>query len=185
MVMQQVFISYAPQDKVRAEQIYIYLERAELHPWYDVHLKSGEDWKSQIDAALHQSSHCVVLLSHASIKSPVVATEYRHFISQNKPVVVALIDDVSLEDIPERLKTSRIINLRTATHTTIAELINALQINTPLLVDALPQTDKKPLKLTLNLNINEFGNDKFRDLVAKLNDIGVEEIEVVNVDKAS
>lgn len=183
--MQQVFISYSPQDKARAEQIYTYLERAELHPWYDGQLKTGEDWKVQIDAALHQSSHCVVLLSHASIKSPAVATEYRHFLAQNKPVVVALIDDVALEDIPERLKTSQIINIQMATHTTIAELIVALQMNTSLLVNTIPQTDKKPLKLTLNLNINEFGNEKFRDLVEKLNDIGVEEIEVVNIDRAS
>ncbi len=185
--MQQVFISYAPQDKGRAEQIYVYLERAGLHPWrYDVDLKPGEDWAHQIEEALHQSSHCVVLLSPFSIKSPAVASEYRHFLSQNKPVIPALVAEIAPKDIPERLKTIQMVDLRSFTDPTFANLIIALQDgNTQLLSEESPQTDKKPLKLTLNLNLNEFGSEKFRDLVAKLNDIGVEEIEVVNVDKAS
>src|SRR4051812_48552822 len=89
--MQQVFISYAPQDKGRAEQVYVYLERAGLHPWrYDADLRPGEDWAVQIEEALRQSTHCVVLLSPSSIKSPAVASEYRHFLAQNKPVIPAL-----------------------------------------------------------------------------------------------
>ena len=185
--MQQVFLSYAVQDRSKAEVIYTYLERAGLNPWrYDFDLKPGDDWKAQIDAALHSATHCVVLLSRSSIKSPAVAAEYRQFLAQNKPVIPVLVDDVSLEDIPERLQAIQFIDLRSATHTFMAELIVALQNNDArLFVEESPQNDKKPLKLTLNLSLNEFGNEKFRDLVAKLSDIGVEEIEVVNVDKAS
>ena len=185
--MQQVFISYAPQDKARAEQIYVYLERAGLNPWrYDADLKPGDDWKVQTDAALHASSHCVVLLSSFSLRSPAVAAEYRYFLAQNKPVIPALVDDVAPADIPLRLQAVPYVDLHAFTHTALAQLTLALQSdNTPSLLEDTPPPDKKPLKLTLNLNLNEFGSEKFRDLVAKLNDIGVEEIEVVNVDRAS
>ncbi len=185
--MQQVFISYAFQDKVRAEQIYVYLERAGLHPWrYDADLKPGDDWKVQIDAALHSSSHCVVILSPNSIKSPAVASEYRYFLAQNKPVILAQVSDVDSDDIPERLRKNPIIDLRNSTHTSIAALITGLNdYNHLFSLNLMETTQKKPLKLTLNLSLNDFGNEKFRDLVAKLNDIGVEEIEVVNVDRAT
>ena len=185
--MQQVFISYAAQDKDRAEKIYGYLERAGLHPWrYEANLKPGDDWKVQIDAALHSSSHCIVLLSPYTIKSPAVAAEYRYFLAQNKPLIPVLVTDVAPEDIPERLKSIQMIDMRSFTDTSIGQLITALQnVNVQLFTQVPVQTDKKALKLTLNLNLNEFGSEKFRDLVAKLNEVGVEEIEVVNVDKAS
>jgi hypothetical protein len=185
--MQQVFMSYAAQDKVRAEQIYVYLERAGFKTWrYDADLKPDNDWKPQVDAALHNSSYCIVILSPYALKSPAVASEYRYFLAQNKPVILALVSDVDSDDIPERLRNNPLVDLRNPTHTSIAELINAINdYDHVFSLNLLEPTAKKPLKLTLNLSLNDFGNEKFRDLVAKLNDIGIEEIEVVNIDRAS
>ena len=183
--MQQVFISYSKRDTNLAQQIHTDLEQAGFNVWSDADLKPGDDWESQIDSALRASSHCVVLLSPDSIKSPFVATEYRYFLGRNKPVIPILVGDMGFNDIPERLRSTQIFDLRTPTQSGIENLIAALHAPAELSTEKPQETSKKSLKLTLSLNINEFGNEKFQDLITKLNDIGVDEIEVVNVDKAS
>ena len=183
--MQQVFISYSRQDTELAQQIHTSLEQAGFNVWSDAVIKPGDDWEVQIDSALRASSHCIVLLSPDSIKSPFVATEYRYFLGRNKPVIPVLTGDIGFNDIPERLQRMQMLDLRTSIQLGIENLIAALDTPAELQTEEPQETSKRPLKLTLSLNINEFGNEKFRDLVAKLNDIGVDEIEVVNVDKAS
>ncbi|MCA0454320.1 MAG: toll/interleukin-1 receptor domain-containing protein [Chloroflexi bacterium] len=183
--MQQVFISYSKQDANLAQQIYASLKLAGFNVWSDADLKADDDWEAQIDSALRTSSHCVVLLSPSSIKSSFVTSEYRYFLGRNKPVIPVLVGDIALNDIPERLQRMQMLDLRTSTQSGIERLITALRAPAELPSEDLQETNRKPLKLTLSLNINEFGNEKFQDLITKLNDIGVDEIEVVNVDKAS
>lgn len=181
----QVFISYSRHNTDLAQQIHASLKQAGFNVWSDADLKLGDDWEVQIDSALRASSHCIVLLSPDSIKSPAVASEYRYFLGHNKPVIPVLAGDIGFNDIPERLRSIQILDLRTPTQLAIESLISALRAPAEQVTEEPQETSKKPLKLTLSLNINEFGNEKFRDLVAKLSDIGVDEIEVVNVDKAS
>jgi len=183
--MQQIFISYVAQDRNLAHQIHTDLEQTGFDVWSDADLKPGDNWEAQIDSALRASSHCVVLLSPDSIKSPFVATEYRYFLGRNKPVIPVLVGDIGFNDIPERLQRIQTVDLRTSIPLGIERLIAALHAPAELQTYEPQETSKKPLKLTLSLNINEFGNEKFQDLITKLNDIGVDEIEVVNVDKAS
>jgi TIR domain len=186
--MEQVFISYATSDREIANQIQGVLNHAGIQTWSVESLKVGGNLFEQIDSALRSSSHLVLLLSSHSTNSPSVANEYRYFLSQNKPLIPVLVGDISVSDVPASLQRLQWLDLRNPSPEAIAQIVAAIHsvsdLNTQRL-DKDETPEKKSLKLTLNLDINEVSSEKLRDIVSKLAEAGVEEIKVVNVDKAS
>lgn len=187
--MERVFISYAMPDREISKQIRDVLQEAGSPVWLDEYnIKPGDDWRTRIDEALQLSTHLVVILSPNSIKSPYIANEYRSFLSQNKQLIPVLVGDISDAEIPPSLQHLHYVDLRKPSPDAMAQIIATIRSTgdvTTQNVDKHETSEKKSLKLTLNLDLNKVGSEKLRDIVAKLAEAGVEEIEVVNVDKAS
>ena len=79
----QVFLSYAREDRIRAEQIYDSLFAEGFRPWMDVRdLQPGSNWSNSIEAAIRQSDFVIILLSNNSVsKRGYVQVELRAAIS--------------------------------------------------------------------------------------------------------
>lgn len=66
--MPEVFISYAREDRDRAEELYRNLRGEGFDAWIDSHdLLPGANWKSEIRKTLRASEYMVILLSERSM----------------------------------------------------------------------------------------------------------------------
>jgi hypothetical protein len=112
---QQVFISYAHEDRLVASQIANALRAASLQVWFDEwELASGDSIAKRIDDQIHAGDLLVVLLSPSSVKSKWVNDEWtaaRPSDLQSRAVTVipVLIADCT---IPPMLKNLRFLDLR-------------------------------------------------------------------------
>ena len=75
--MSQVFISYAREDRSRAQMVAESLERAGFSVFWDRKVPIGQPWNRFIGGALDNAACVVVLWSHASVNSQWVFEEAR------------------------------------------------------------------------------------------------------------
>jgi hypothetical protein len=62
-----IFISYAKEDRPKAEEVFAQLKEAGLDPWLDTHsLLPGENWKAEIERAIRRCDLFICLLSKQS-----------------------------------------------------------------------------------------------------------------------
>ena len=73
--MASIFLSYAHQDKAKAEALANALEHAGHDVWWDSHVRGGSEYAGEIEAALARADHVVVLWSKTSVKSAWVRDE--------------------------------------------------------------------------------------------------------------
>lgn len=108
----QVFLSYAREDRSKAEQIYDHLAAQGFKPWIDVRdLQPGSMWRESIEEAIRDSDFFLVLLSNNSIsKSGYVQVELRAALSilSEKPATDIFLIPVRLEETPLPVSLSRI-----------------------------------------------------------------------------
>jgi hypothetical protein len=113
----QVFIIYAREDRVRAEQIYDSLAAEGFSPWMDSRdIMGGQMWEQAIKNALRKSRFVLVLLSRNSIsKRGAMQIEFREALSlfsRRSPSEVFLLP-ARLDDcaIPETLARFQVVDL--------------------------------------------------------------------------
>ena len=73
--MGQIFLSYAREDREFAQRLARTLERAGHQVWWDRHLDSGEEFSTEIEAALAEADVVLVAWSKTSVKSRWVRDE--------------------------------------------------------------------------------------------------------------
>lgn len=81
-----IFISYAKEDIVQAQALYLALEARGLEPWMDKPpppnvakgLVPGENWRARLEAEIRGASRAILLLSETSVaKVGYVQREFR------------------------------------------------------------------------------------------------------------
>ncbi len=88
--MKDVFISYASEDRLVAQQLAVGLERAGVSVWWDRQIEVGSEWDKTIEDAL-ASAKCVVVLWTGHAKdSRWVRAEAREALNTEKVVPVML-----------------------------------------------------------------------------------------------
>jgi uncharacterized membrane protein YhaH (DUF805 family) len=89
--MADVFISYAREDRPRAEQVARGLQAMGLEPFWDTEIPPGQTWADYIEGKLSQCPAVVVLWSEHSTKSQWVREEARMGRDKSK-LIPALLD---------------------------------------------------------------------------------------------
>jgi uncharacterized membrane protein YhaH (DUF805 family) len=89
--MADVFISYAREDRARAEQVASGLQALGLEPFWDTDIPPGQTWADYIEGKLSACKAVVVLWSEHSTKSQWVREEARMGRDKSK-LIPALID---------------------------------------------------------------------------------------------
>lgn len=92
--MASVFLSYDREDSDRARHVAQALEKAGHRVWWDLHIKTGAQYSTEIDRALNEANAVVVLWSERSVESPWVRDEAAAGRDAGK-LVPARIDGVS------------------------------------------------------------------------------------------
>ncbi len=90
--MADVFISYAREDKVRAEQVAHGLEAAGVDVFWDSEIPPGQTWADYIESKLSQCKAVIVLWSENSTRSQWVREEARMGRDKGKLIPAALDD---------------------------------------------------------------------------------------------
>lgn len=99
--MQDVFLSYAREDRERAVWLVDALERSGLAVWWDRDLVTGQNWQRELESAVRQARCVVVLWGGHSVASDYVREEASLAREEGK-LVPALLDDVEIP-MPFRL----------------------------------------------------------------------------------
>ncbi len=102
-----VFLSYAREDRHRAESIARALTEQRWSVWWDTNLVGGQRWQREIDRALDAARCVVVLWSHASVQSHWVLDEAGEGL-QRGILVPVVVDDV---EIPLGFRQVQTVNL--------------------------------------------------------------------------
>jgi hypothetical protein len=91
--MADVFLSYAREDRARAEQVAKGLEGAGIEVFWDSEIPPGQTWADYIEAKLTQCKALIVLWSEHSTKSQWVREEAR--MGRDKGVLIPAMIDAS------------------------------------------------------------------------------------------
>jgi TIR domain-containing protein len=98
-----VFISHARKDRVAVDRFDEVLRLAGYQTWVDRSmLAGGEDWSRELRQAIASSAALVVVVSPASLASPVVREEYDEALRLGIPVLAVLLKPA--RRIPEALR---------------------------------------------------------------------------------
>jgi hypothetical protein len=113
----KAFISYTSADRDQAIKLYKKLIAKGIDAWVDIEeLLPGQDWKLEIDKALHASDAIIICISNQSVtKEGYVQKELKHALdlAEEKPEGVIFLIPVRLEDcpVPFRLKDIQWVDL--------------------------------------------------------------------------
>lgn len=106
-----VFISHARKDRVAVDRLDEMLRLAGYQTWVDrSRLAGGEDWSRELGRAIATCRVVVVVISPASLASPVVREEYETALRLGKPVLAVLLRDSRA--IPDVLTSRRCADIR-------------------------------------------------------------------------
>lgn len=178
----RVFVSYATRDVATAERICRNFGEAGIRCWLDNFEVAPEaDWLKEVAAAVRESSHGLFLLSPAAIKSPSAMKEYRNMLALGKPIYVALIEPVDPDDLPYDLRTVKAFSLIEDFEAGLQQLQQAISENQGSLTLAPRVAGEHDITITLQANLTDLDTDKFVDLIARLVDVGIKDIKVINV----
>src|SRR5215475_4396141 len=91
--MADIFLSYAREDRARAEQVAHGLQAAGLNVFWDTEIPPGQTWADYIESKLTQCNALIVLWSEHSTKSQWVREEAR--MGRDKGVLIPVMIDAS------------------------------------------------------------------------------------------
>src|SRR5688572_21509824 len=89
--MDDIFISYANEDRDRAAQLAAFLEAEGWRVWWDRRIPAGRSWRSVLEEAVDATRCMIVLWSENSVKSPWVAEEAEEARRLGKTLVPVLL----------------------------------------------------------------------------------------------
>ncbi len=92
--MDDIFISYANEDRDRAAQLATFLETEGWRVWWDRRIPAGRSWRSVLEEAVEDTRCMIVLWSENSVKSPWVAEEAEEARRLGKTLVPVMIQRV-------------------------------------------------------------------------------------------
>jgi len=92
--MDDIFISYANEDRDRAAQLAAFLEAEGWRVWWDRRIPAGRSWRSVLEEAVDATRCMIVLWSENSVKSPWVAEEAEEARRLGKTLVPVLLQRV-------------------------------------------------------------------------------------------
>ena len=84
--MSKVYLSYAPEDSQRAEELRRILMARGYRPWIDPQPIEGARWHYEMDAAIGAADALIVLLTAAAATSPHVTYEWALALGAGRPV---------------------------------------------------------------------------------------------------
>ncbi|MBI1259916.1 MAG: TIR domain-containing protein [Chloroflexi bacterium] len=185
-----LFVSHATTDDGFVNRIDEALKAAGIETWIDhKRLPVGGDWHNQIQENLIACDGGVIVLSPRYIGRPECINELRTLLDLPRPIFPALIETMTKEEFPYRLRTIQYANLARDFEGEMKRLIEAVNGGRTFLEDdASPEMQHlrtSHIKFTLNTSMAGFNIDKFVTLVAKLSDEGLQNIEVVYVGEGS
>lgn len=128
--LENLFISYASEDRAFVEQLIKKLDQYAAHVWYDQReILVGDSIVAKINAGLNRATVIVAILSKSSIGRPWVLREVysslgRQLQSAKVSVLPVVIDDC---DIPPLLNDVKYADFRNSFDTGFNQLISALQ----------------------------------------------------------
>jgi hypothetical protein len=166
-----------------AEKIYEKLIESGIRAWLDnVDINPESDWLKQVDTAVKESSHGLFLLSPAALHSPAAIKEFRRLLASGKPLYVALIADVDEDDLPYSLEEIPYFDLTENFDEGLRKLVDTMQSGGG--APSTFQAEPRDITITLQANLRDLDTDKLVDLIARLADMGIRDIKVVNVSAA-
>lgn len=121
--MADVFLSYAKEDRSRAQTIAAVLESCGWSVFWDRKITAGQDWRQILQSQLDSAGVVVVLWSHASVASTWVHEEAERGRTRLVPV---LIDDATLPIGFSSLQGIDLIGWQGGRSDDVAKLINAI-----------------------------------------------------------
>lgn len=126
---QTIFLSYASEDRPRAERVARALTSRGWSVWWDRTIPPGKSFDDVIEAALNAAKCVVVLWSKASVTSEWVKTEATE--GANRRILVpALIDDVPIPLAFKRIHAANLIGWNSEagdeSFASLAESVSAL-----------------------------------------------------------
>ncbi len=89
------FVSYCRDDSASVKALALGLEAAQLDVWFDVDLRGGEPWWTQILKNIRRCDVFIFALSDASIGSKPCVAELEYATSLNRPIVPVQVGPVS------------------------------------------------------------------------------------------
>lgn len=140
----RIFMSYSRDDVLFARDLMAGLEKGGIRVWFDVReLLVGEDYRMATEKGLRECSHCLVVVSPYSMKSPEVARELAIADRVGTPILPVILQDSVL---PEALGYLQWIDFRFQFDAPLFALITQLHGRTaPGLSEQRFQSARKPL----------------------------------------
>ena len=180
--MTSVYISYAAQDRDMAQRVQDTLNRAGIQARKnDNGLKAGDTWFDVMSKTVSEADAGLFLLSPASARSAWAKREYQSFLTESKPLYVALIQPVDDDDVPYPLRTIPSVDLTDDFEQNMEQLIRAISANRALEAQPAAKTAKSSGSLTVTVEMDEdTDTQRVVDLISRLSEIGVRDIKVVN-----
>lgn len=91
--MSTIFISYAQADRLRAKPLAEFLKASGYTVWWDVGLRPGDNFTTEIQHQIQLAEHFIVIWSRTSAASFWVTAETTYARTCNKPILPLRIDD--------------------------------------------------------------------------------------------
>jgi hypothetical protein len=136
--MSHIFISYASEDRSRAERLAAALQRHGWPVWSDREIPPGKTFDQVIEEALDAAKCVIVLWSKQSVTSNWVKSEASEGLRRGV-LVPALIDDVRIPLQFSRIQAARLVDWEgESAHPEFAKLVKAVQpiLGQPLRTEA-------------------------------------------------
>jgi len=134
--MSYVFISYARRDHEIATQLMHLLAEHNILVKTDEQIEAGDGWQKSLWDILDDSSACVLLLSSASVRLPLVKHEYQYFLKHDKPIYPVVIEPLRPADLPFRLRHLAMMDMATDPEKAAAQLVERIKSGQPPTFDA-------------------------------------------------
>ncbi|MDE2949842.1 MAG: FHA domain-containing protein [Chloroflexota bacterium] len=94
--MKNVYLSYHPSARARAEELRRILRAQGYRPWIDRSPVAGQAWHVEMDAAIRHADALVILLTDEAVDSIYLTYEFAYALGGNLPVFAIIYDDVLL-----------------------------------------------------------------------------------------
>jgi hypothetical protein len=140
----KVFVCYAHEDYVRAEEMYRWLQRVGIKPWMDKKdVPAGAEWRFELVKAVKSCDVCLVLVSRHFGKIGFVQKEIRIVLSaaEEQPPGALFLMPVRLDDcdMHERIEAFGVQWIDLFASEPATELLRSLQIRAKSLGRVLPE----------------------------------------------
>jgi hypothetical protein len=169
-----VFLSYSKKDQAAADRLLNLLKAAGLDVWSEQAVDPGDDWQQVIESALSEATAGVILVSEASLNSAWSAHEYRYFLTHEKPLYVAQIEDVEPSKMPYALRSVPTFDLTQNFNINAQRLIQALQTD----VSAAPKPDSTRITVEIDEPLGDVDAESLTTLLKRLSQAGFHDIDV-------